>query len=231
MGRILNNSFLAAATVGAFAALAASPALSSPITATVQFWSYNGSAGSTSASESNPVIGTAVGATFNYSGPLDWATSAPTNTFAQFLGAADLLDISGFVAGTIPTLAALEATMLSNTGDHVTAFFRFTGNLSSSDPTYSGTLDHDDGATYIVNGATIVNSPAETSAKIDPFSTPGGFTNKPFILDYVEGNGAPAVLLLAAVPETSTWAMMILGFVGVGFMSYRRRAKSGFRLA
>jgi hypothetical protein len=27
----------------------------------------------------------------------------------------------------------------------------------------------------------------------------------------------------AAVPEPSTWAMLILGFVGVGFMAYRRR--------
>lgn len=29
----------------------------------------------------------------------------------------------------------------------------------------------------------------------------------------------------AAVPEPSTWAMMILGFAGIGFMSYRRRTK------
>jgi len=28
---------------------------------------------------------------------------------------------------------------------------------------------------------------------------------------------------VAAVPEPATWAMMILGFVGVGFMAYRRR--------
>ena len=27
----------------------------------------------------------------------------------------------------------------------------------------------------------------------------------------------------AAVPEPSTWAMMILGFFGVGFMAYRRK--------
>jgi hypothetical protein len=27
----------------------------------------------------------------------------------------------------------------------------------------------------------------------------------------------------AAVPEPSTWAMMILGFAGVGFMAYRRK--------
>ena len=29
-----------------------------------------------------------------------------------------------------------------------------------------------------------------------------------------------------AVPEPSTWAMMILGFAGVGAMAYRRRNQS-----
>jgi hypothetical protein len=33
----------------------------------------------------------------------------------------------------------------------------------------------------------------------------------------------------AAVPEPSTWAMMILGFAGVGFMAYRRKSKPSFR--
>jgi hypothetical protein len=31
---------------------------------------------------------------------------------------------------------------------------------------------------------------------------------------------------VAAVPEPSTWAMMILGFAGVGYMTYRRRKQS-----
>ena len=30
---------------------------------------------------------------------------------------------------------------------------------------------------------------------------------------------------VTAVPEPSTWAMMILGFVGVGFMAYRRKPR------
>ena len=30
---------------------------------------------------------------------------------------------------------------------------------------------------------------------------------------------------VGAVPEPSTWAMMILGFAGVGFMAYRRKSK------
>jgi hypothetical protein len=42
--------------------------------------------------------------------------------------------------------------------------------------------------------------------------------------------GAPE--LQAAVPEPGTWAMMILGFAGVGFMAYRRRDQgSAFRFA
>jgi hypothetical protein len=32
-----------------------------------------------------------------------------------------------------------------------------------------------------------------------------------------------AEIFAAAVPEPSTWAMMILVFAGVGFMAYRRK--------
>ena len=35
----------------------------------------------------------------------------------------------------------------------------------------------------------------------------------------------------SAVPESSTWAMMILGFCGVGFMSYRKRRSTQLRFA
>jgi hypothetical protein len=35
------------------------------------------------------------------------------------------------------------------------------------------------------------------------------------------------VELASAVPEPSTWAMMILGFAGVGFAAYRRKNKVG----
>jgi hypothetical protein len=40
-----------------------------------------------------------------------------------------------------------------------------------------------------------------------------------------EGIGGISVALSSAVPEPSTWAMMILGFAGVAFMAYRRRNK------
>jgi hypothetical protein len=221
------KSILAGAALAGFVA---SPALSSPITATVDFWSYNGTLLGTQADGTNGALATPVSATFTYSGPLDWSTSSPTNTVSDFLGA-NTAFITSFTAGTILTLADLLNTQMSVSGDSTTALFRFTGNLSISDATYSGTLTHDDGATYIVNGLTIVNSPKETVADTDAFSTPGGFTNAPFTLYYVEGNGAPSVLNLAAVPEASTWAMMILGFFGLGFMGYRRKNGPAVRLA
>jgi PEP-CTERM motif len=36
---------------------------------------------------------------------------------------------------------------------------------------------------------------------------------------------------VSAVPEPSTWAMMILGFAGIGFMAYRRRNNATLRVA
>ena len=39
---------------------------------------------------------------------------------------------------------------------------------------------------------------------------------------YAETGGAS---ITTAVPEPSTWAMLLLGFAGVGFMAYRRKSK------
>jgi hypothetical protein len=36
---------------------------------------------------------------------------------------------------------------------------------------------------------------------------------------------------VSAVPEPSTWAMMILGFVGLGFMAYRGKSSATLRIA
>ena len=40
-----------------------------------------------------------------------------------------------------------------------------------------------------------------------------------------------STVTMSSVPEPSTWAMMLLGFFGIGFMAYRRRGQSSFRLA
>jgi hypothetical protein len=60
--------------------------------------------------------------------------------------------------------------------------------------------------------------------------------NYDFEVLYAERSSSQASLTLdaaftAAVPEASTWAMMILGFASVGFMAYRRKRGPAFRLA
>jgi hypothetical protein len=41
------------------------------------------------------------------------------------------------------------------------------------------------------------------------------------VVDSAVGNG----LVGGAVPEPSTWGMMLVGFAGIGFASYRRTRK------
>jgi hypothetical protein len=41
----------------------------------------------------------------------------------------------------------------------------------------------------------------------------------------------PITFTVTAVPEPSTWAMLILGFAGIGFLAYRRKAKPALMAA
>jgi PEP-CTERM motif len=44
-------------------------------------------------------------------------------------------------------------------------------------------------------------------------------------------NDTVVITFANAVPEPSTWAMMLLGFLGVGLLAYRRKAGASFRIA
>jgi len=55
------------------------------------------------------------------------------------------------------------------------------------------------------------------------FSTPFG-NGTVTLVDNIHFSALGSIdLNVAPVPEPSTWAMMILGFAGVGFLAYRRR--------
>jgi hypothetical protein len=62
--------------------------------------------------------------------------------------------------------------------------------------------------------------------------TGSGFTSNELITGVefqlgTDPNSYQAGTFTAAVPEPSTWAMMILGFCGIGFMAYRRKQNGG----
>ena len=65
------------------------------------------------------------------------------------------------------------------------------------------------------------------------FSGPANATGELTFFYWDSNNGDNTQFVnanISAVPEPSTWAMMILGFAGVGFMAYRRRNQVSLRL-
>ena len=75
-----------------------------------------------------------------------------------------------------------------------------------------------DTANAFNDGVYSVNSVFDGSATV-------GFANTAAAITQFDGTA------IAAVPEPSTWAMMILGFAGVGFLAYRRRNQAAVSLA
>jgi hypothetical protein len=54
------------------------------------------------------------------------------------------------------------------------------------------------------------------------FSAFGGAGARGSVIAFL-GSDFALVDQVAAVPEPSTWAMLLIGFAGVGFITYRRR--------
>ena len=95
---------------------------------------------------------------------------------------------------------------------------------------------HDLLAAPIASGSTLGGFQARDTSLIAQTSIPwfayaaGGVYNGPGCISCGSNPGFEGIASVAAVPEPSTWAMMILGFAGVGFMGYRRR-KSALAVA
>jgi hypothetical protein len=82
---------------------------------------------------------------------------------------------------------------------------------------YTVTLTVEGQANASSNG--ISSSSSSFSDSVDPtFSIASGFSDaSDYTLDFSPG--------IDAVPEPSTWVMMLLGFCGLGFMAYRQKSK------
>ncbi|MBA2401018.1 MAG: PEP-CTERM sorting domain-containing protein [Bradyrhizobium sp.] len=101
---------------------------------------------------------------------------------------------------------------------------QFTVTLSQAAIADLNAAAHNQGDTRFVIGGSLL-------------SVSGPFANEQLFAIFGPGAAlAPAAVLnletsVAAVPEPSTWAMMILGFAGVGFIAYRRRNQSAVAAA
>ncbi|MEH2485856.1 hypothetical protein V1280_001795 [Bradyrhizobium sp. AZCC 2230] len=68
----------------------------------------------------------------------------------------------------------------------------------------------------------------DPSLSLDPNNSTAFVTQVTFTAD---GPFTGTMTAITAVPEPSTWAMLMLGFAGVGFMTYRRKSKSARMIA
>lgn len=214
------------ATAALAASLMAAGAANATNTFTVEVW--GGENGATTISGYSASFADAAhepagpaDASFTFTGPINWlAAGGSGNTFGEFLTGGT---ISGFTGtGGYSTEAAFLGSVMSTSNYGYSSYFSITGDYSGTGVT--GSVTHDDGASlYDYKGNAAFSNPAPTTAVTDNFTLPDGSHH--FNLDYVEANGAPAVLNLSitSVPEPATWALMLIGVGGLGVALRSRR--------
>jgi hypothetical protein len=116
-------------------------------------------------------------------------------------------------AGTGFTDLLFNITQAANTTN--TVMFSFADQFANPAPGGTGTFTLGNGSNFF-----------RVTASGGEVITLGSFTTTADVTDFQQVR-----VTVGAVPEPSTWAMMILGFAGVGFMAYRRRGRPSFRLA
>jgi hypothetical protein len=178
-------------------------------------------------------------------------------TPGQIQGIVTVTDITGGVSVDVKLTDPLTESFVT-TGGHTTFAFNLSphagitdaniGNLTPSasftvlspapgsfpDPSYGPFLY---GITCSACTGGSVHTPGPLDFTISGITTQNflnvdGYVFAADLLGLGGGTGAVAGdPLVASVPEPATWAMMMLGFLGVGFMAYRRKSQTSFRLA
>jgi hypothetical protein len=151
---------------------------------------------------------------------LNFIANAPTTT----------LSVAGYDPDGVWVAASNSVTALGGVANMLAGVWTFVAAPSGSDA-----FPLDDGAVPALGfGGTTVGSYDTFSQTFS--TTPGAEYVYQFMFfnDLVPEN-APSGLLVtttaSAVPESSSWAMMILGFWGVGFMACRRRNGTALTVA
>lgn len=144
----------------------------------------------------------------------------------------NVISVPATISGVSVTGDPLLTTLFSAFENSINSFLQsfaggsFTYDLNSNKVTLNPEF------TFVTTSPIDVTAPFSTSGNqvfldLGTFSTPLGDTTITSLGDIrsFSATGDPISLALAAAaPEPSTWAMIILGFCGLGFMAYRRRS-------
>ncbi len=144
------------------------------------------------------------------------------NNLSTFLGAGNYSNLSNDVSGLANHVLVLSGWIYIATAGQ-----------------YNFDLFSDDGSRLLIDNSLTVEKGA---GAINPFPYYGVFdlsagfhqiqivqfedgTDTGLAL-HLKGEGIDPSLLVASVPEPSTWIMMLLGFAGLGVVTYRKRKQS-----
>ena len=181
------------------------------------------------------------GSGYQFSGP------APAgSTFNLGTGTLETTSVPNVAA--MPFGLAPGSTYLA-VGTSQTSSFSFTGNLSSfgllwgSVDAYNTITFSGSGGSVSFTGSNVLaadpglvlgSQGANGTAFVDFTGFGAGFNTVTFTSTAPAFELSNVTASVGAVPEPATWAMMVLGFAGIGFLAYRRKPKAGaakFRLA
>ena len=173
------------------------------------------------------------------------ATGTDTASFNGTFGTFTFNSITG-TGPVLPNSPLLQGATQNVTGSGpatLDVFITATGLTNTTGAFFSGFTNNFSVGNITVQELTFVNGTQIGSALFNNIgsSTQTGFLNagpnsysvtEEYIITAGEGGGSANSTIVVSVPETSTWAMMILGFLGVGFMAYRGKGRApAIRLA
>jgi hypothetical protein len=146
------------------------------------------------------------------------------------------VDLIGDDTATKGVFGGLSQTFATTANQQYTLTFAYSHNLGGSASVYAAQVtvaDANDPANSVLSDP-VTHLSSQTGYSI--FSQTFTANSNSTILTFIDTQGAfnagiylddvDVELVTPGVPEPSTWAMMILGFAGIGAMTYRRRKQT-----
>lgn len=194
---------------------------------------------------SSAYVGSSYTANFVYDTTLGTPSVSNSSTYNDFTG--------GTVFGTTSPVLSATVTVNSQTVSIVPPYSiaeisaQNTGSFSSQN--HLAYLETNNGDAYFLNLSKAfvdANNGSIPASLTQPFTASSGVggTGEFYLVNFIVVDGSAVfsvntdiratldtITVSSAVPEPSTWAMMILGFAGIGFMAYWRKSKPALMAA
>jgi hypothetical protein len=171
-----------------------------------------------------------------------YADTIYTYTGNDFTSASDPYTFSESITGSFTVTTPLASGFAGNIGPLIQTYSFFVGNEVASSTTTGGFISifyvATDSSGQIINWRFTVGGLIDGNQEFEFIvdNDPANLFNIGFagVTDQVSNtvagigfnaNSPGTFETVSAVPEPSTWAMMILGFLGLGLVAYRRKSK------